>query len=294
MASISKEEQLGQIQALLGENSKGINELKSSMTEMTAMKTDLLLWKPEVDNRVHELEHAVLNLGERNEQVLGSQISLAQPLEPTHGEQFGEVTIAQPSLTTAIWEDHFASSSVKAPSSAHLEFHPSRAAPGSLDPGKQTSHRGADFGAVYTIAPEPAPVTGATPTLPKSTPVLLHTYDSRHCDWLHYSHYPPLTPFPEVEFHKFDGSNPRLWIKRCETYFDVYQTDPSLWVRLATMRLVGSATLWFQTMPTAISKMSWESFVVALCNRFDKDEHNHLLHHFFHIKQTTTVSEYVE
>ena len=84
MASISKEEQLGQIVALLGENSKGINELKSSMTEMTAMKTDLLLWKPEVDNRVHKLEHVVLNLGERIEQVLGSRISLAQPLEPTH------------------------------------------------------------------------------------------------------------------------------------------------------------------------------------------------------------------
>ena len=50
MASISKEKLLGQILALLGENSKGINELKSSMTEMTAMKTDLLLWKPEVDN----------------------------------------------------------------------------------------------------------------------------------------------------------------------------------------------------------------------------------------------------
>ncbi|XP_066310937.1 UDP-glycosyltransferase 72C1-like [Miscanthus floridulus] len=93
MASITKEEQLGQILALLGENSKGINELKSSMMEMTAMKTDLL-WKPEVENRVHKLEHAVLNLGECIEKVLGSRISLAQPLEPTHGEQSGEVTFA--------------------------------------------------------------------------------------------------------------------------------------------------------------------------------------------------------
>ena len=117
------------------------------------MKTDLLLWKPEVNNKVHEIEHAVLNLGERIEQVLGSRISLAQPLEPTHGEQSAEVTIAQPLLTMAIQEDHFASPSVKVPSSAHLEFHPPRAAPGSLDHGKRTSHRGADFGAVYTIAP---------------------------------------------------------------------------------------------------------------------------------------------
>ncbi|CAD6264603.1 unnamed protein product [Miscanthus lutarioriparius] len=192
MASVTPEEQLGQILALLGENSKGINEFKSSMTEMSALKTDLLLWKPKVDHRVHELEHAVLDLGEHIEQVLGSRISLAQPLEPTHGEQSGEVTIAQPSLTTAIREDHFTSPSVKVPSSAHLEFHPPRAAPGSLDHDKRTSHWGADFKAVYTIAPEPAPA------------------------------------------------------------------------------------------------------IVVICNRFDKDEHNHLLQRFFHIKQTTTVSEYVE
>jgi hypothetical protein len=60
------------------------------------------------------------------------------------------------------------------------------------------------------------------------------------------------------------------------------------------MRLVGSAALWYQTMQTAISTMSWETFVTTLCNRFDKDEHNHLIRHFFHIKQTTCVTEYVE
>jgi hypothetical protein len=68
----------------------------------------------------------------------------------------------------------------------------------------------------------------------------------------------------------------------------------TLVVRCATMRLVGSAALWYQTMQTAISTMSWETFVTTLCNRFDKDEHNHLIRHFFHIKQTTCVTEYVE
>lgn len=99
---------------------------------------------------------------------------------------------------------------------------------------------------------------------------------------------------PDVEFHKFDGSNPRLWITRCETYFDVCQTDPTLWVRLATMCFTGSAASWFQTMKSTITNMSWESFVIAVCNRFDRDEHNHLLRHFFHIKQSTIVSDYVE
>ena len=31
-----------------------------------------------------------------------------------------------------------------------------------------------------------------------------------------------------------------------------------------------------------------------MCYRFDKDEHNHLLRTFFHIKQSTTVTEYIE
>lgn len=64
MAMATPEEQLGQILAVLSENSKGINELKSSMLEMRTLKTELLTWKPEVDNRIHELEHAVLELSE--------------------------------------------------------------------------------------------------------------------------------------------------------------------------------------------------------------------------------------
>jgi hypothetical protein len=97
-----------------------------------------------------------------------------------------------------------------------------------------------------------------------------------------------------VEFHKFDGTNPKLWIKRCETYFDVYHTEPALWVRLASMHLTSSIALWFQTLHDPIHSMDWDTFVTTICNRFDRDEHNHLLRHFFHIKHTTTVTKYVE
>jgi hypothetical protein len=60
------------------------------------------------------------------------------------------------------------------------------------------------------------------------------------------------------------------------------------------MGLVGSAALWYQTMQSDIIKMSWDTFATTLCNRFDKDEHNHLIRHFFHIKQSSSVTEYVE
>ena len=60
------------------------------------------------------------------------------------------------------------------------------------------------------------------------------------------------------------------------------------------MNLVGSAALWFQSSRASIIAMKWDAFVLAVSNRFDKDEHNHLLRHFFHVKQTATVSEYIE
>lgn len=40
--------------------------------------------------------------------------------------------------------------------------------------------------------------------------------------------------------------------------------------------------------------MTWKELGVSLCSKFDRDEHNHLLRRFFHLKQTNTVTEYIE
>jgi hypothetical protein len=79
----SPEEQYSQIITMLSENSKGMNEVRA---EMRSMKTELLTWKPEVDNRVHELEHAVLDLGERVDKALGMLLSQAEIVAPTDDE----------------------------------------------------------------------------------------------------------------------------------------------------------------------------------------------------------------
>lgn len=42
MAMTSPEEQLGKILALLSENSKGINDLKTSMSEMCTLRMEIL------------------------------------------------------------------------------------------------------------------------------------------------------------------------------------------------------------------------------------------------------------
>jgi hypothetical protein len=71
MAMASLEAQLNQILALLDENSKGINEFKSSMSKMRALRSEINIWKPEVDNQVHKLEHAVMDLGAWMDRALG-------------------------------------------------------------------------------------------------------------------------------------------------------------------------------------------------------------------------------
>lgn len=63
------EEQLESILAMLGENNKGIAELKSAMHEMTMAKEEFDTWKPEVEQRVFDLQHMVVNLGHPIEQI---------------------------------------------------------------------------------------------------------------------------------------------------------------------------------------------------------------------------------
>jgi hypothetical protein len=99
---------------------------------------------------------------------------------------------------------------------------------------------------------------------------------------------------PDLTFPKFDGTNPKLWIKNCETFFDVYEVSPRLWIRYSPMHLTGSAALWYQTVQSTLLAMNWDDFCATVCAKFDRDEHNHLLRHFFHIRQTHFVHEYIE
>jgi hypothetical protein len=99
---------------------------------------------------------------------------------------------------------------------------------------------------------------------------------------------------PNMNFPKFDGTNPKLWKHRCETYFDFYAIRIERWVRLAVMNFEGSATYWVQSMKSRIREMNWESLCVALDTRFGRDQHNTLIRHFYHIHQTNSVSEYIE
>jgi hypothetical protein len=46
---------------------------------------------------------------------------------------------------------------------------------------------------------------------------------------------------PHINFPQFDGDNPQLWKSHCEKYFDMYDVDPAMWIKVATMHFTGRA-----------------------------------------------------
>jgi hypothetical protein len=62
---------------------------------------------------------------------------------------------------------------------------------------------------------------------------------------------------PQMSFPLFDGSNPKLWKSRCETYFDYYVVPMEMWIRVVVMHFQGSALYWLQSMEARTKDMSW-------------------------------------
>lgn len=185
MAAATPEEHFGQILALLGQNSKGINELKASMEELKTAKADFDQWKPEVNQRVADLEHAVNYLGEKMEQLFGDQSK--------HALFEGESPIEHPD------PDPKLSVGKKATGSAHLEPPPFGAPPGPNGHRHESYHRSAGFEMVYTI-PDPPSVAGANKQPNYSFD--FHQHRGRRDEI-------PRSALPDYDFPKFDGSNPR-------------------------------------------------------------------------------------
>jgi hypothetical protein len=99
---------------------------------------------------------------------------------------------------------------------------------------------------------------------------------------------------PKLNFPEFTGDNPRLWISRCENYFDMYEVESYRWIQIASMYLTDAAARWFQSVHHRLKSASWHEFATLLLERFGREQKELLIRQLFHIKQSGTVAEYVE
>ncbi|XP_035823161.1 uncharacterized protein [Zea mays] len=157
----------------------------------------------------------------------------------------------------------------------------------------ESSHREDGFGSVTTLLH--TPVKGMCSSLPRSPAV--HTSEfHQHVGDLSY---PTMGGamrgrLPKLNFPVFDGENPKLWIRRSHDYFDMYEVEPHLWIRVASMHFVGGAARWFSSLDEHSHLSSWPVFCRVLLERFGKDEHELFIRQLFRIRQHGTVTEYVD
>lgn len=97
-----------------------------------------------------------------------------------------------------------------------------------------------------------------------------------------------------MQFPKFDGDNPQHWMTCAHNYFDLYSVHPSMWVKCSIMQFVGSAAHWLQSIERRLHGIDWPTFCRLIRERFCRDQHELLLRQLFHIKQTTSVQDYVD
>lgn len=60
------------------------------------------------------------------------------------------------------------------------------------------------------------------------------------------------------------------------------------------MRFTSAAARWFQSVEQQLTSVSWDAFCAMIHERFSRDQHALLLRQLFNIRQTSSVSEYVD
>ncbi|KAH9615398.1 hypothetical protein KSS87_015381, partial [Heliosperma pusillum] len=99
---------------------------------------------------------------------------------------------------------------------------------------------------------------------------------------------------PKLEFPSFDGSNPRIWMKKCLKYFNLCKIPEEQRVDLASMYMVGRAESWFNSYIVVRQHVEWHDFIVDLCARFKEDIAGNVVEEFNKLRQTGTIDDYLD
>ncbi|XP_066341079.1 uncharacterized protein [Miscanthus floridulus] len=157
-------------------------------------------------------------------------------------------------------------------------------------------HRESGFGVVTTQIHSPVKGMPLFPSPPSPRSVLQPNDDpgphSGTTGVGHNGFQPP--KLPKFDFPKFDGSQPKYWLSQCKDYFEIYGTDPHMWVRVPKMHFTHAAKRWYPSIESQLQNAAWPTFTQLILARFGHDKHELLLRQLFQIRQTQSVQEYID
>ncbi|WCJ33627.1 Transposon Tf2-6 polyprotein [Euphorbia peplus] len=98
----------------------------------------------------------------------------------------------------------------------------------------------------------------------------------------------------KIKLPEFNGYDPRGWISKAETYFEIHETPPSIQLRLAKLSMSGVAQHWFSVVEEVQDSLTWEIFTTELLQRFSGLEIENPFEQLSMLYQSGTVQEYIE
>lgn len=97
---------------------------------------------------------------------------------------------------------------------------------------------------------------------------------------------------PKLDFPRFDGTYVRIWLDKCQSFFNLYQIPHGFKVQAASMHLTDSAAHWYQSFKLLNPYHDWDIFKVAVLDEFEVNTHRNKLMELLSVKQLGTVEEY--
>lgn len=97
---------------------------------------------------------------------------------------------------------------------------------------------------------------------------------------------------PKMDFPKFDGTDARVWVDNCETYFNLYQITEGFKVSAASLNMVGDAAHWYQAWKREVGWHTWDQLQEAIFAEFEIHTARFKMDELLLLSQTGTVSEY--
>jgi hypothetical protein len=74
----------------------------------------------------------------------------------------------------------------------------------------------------------------------------------------------------------------------------MYSVESSVWVKVVTMHFEGAAMRWLQSVDCKIHSASRSEVCSWIHDRFGRDQHESLIRQLFHIRQTSSVQDYID
>ena len=105
----------------------------------------------------------------------------------------------------------------------------------------------------------------------------------------HRAHWGPQyssSKLPKMDFPIFYGEDPKLWLNRCDDYFDMYSVEPRQWIRCAMMKMTWAVSRWLQSLNPKVKAISWDELCKLVLDRFGRDQYELLIRQLFHIRQS--------